>query len=226
MMKKYLLFIILLSLYQIQAQTKNDWKIKLKIGNELRIPVLNYVEDNSLQSNHNGLLSFNINRDLKAFLNGFPIHYAVEFKIYKTWSFEFQHSIHYDHVAYKEAVQNVAGQKTVSSGLNQFFSDYKFSFFKYFIIDERQQFNLNLGYSFNGLGSYYWVYQHHYLTTTSNHYTSFHLESNYQYKFMSLGLGIYVLDQPDFNVFTGSIKAEDFSNYLIYFNLDFDILKF
>ena len=43
---------------------------------------------------------------------------------------------------------------------------------------------------------------------------------------MSLGLGVYLLDQPDFNVFTKNIKVEDFSNFLIYFNLDFDILKF
>ncbi len=227
MMKKIILLIVLLSLGQVQAQKKkDDWKIKLKVGNELRLPVLKTIGNRPLQqTQYNVLLGWRINRDLNSFLNGFPIHYAVEFKINKSWSFEFQHSIHYDHVVFEESVSYDAPGKTISSSVNQFYSDYKFSFFKYFKIDEKQQFNINVGYSFNGLGSFYWYFQHYLLTTAVNHYTSFNFESNYQYKFMSLGAGIYLLDQPDFRVYFGNI-GDDFSNYVIYFNLDFDIFKF
>lgn len=221
----YIILLIFIG-FKVYAQDNYTWKIKLKLGNELRIPILKHIDDEPPQHFSSGqLMTMDSNVDIDESLNGFPIHYALEFKLGRTWSFEFQHSIHYDHVGFEEEINFEPNYYSVSPGLDQFFSDYKFSFFKYFPIKRGQSFNINLGYSLNQLGDYYYILNHYLITSLSHGYTAFNIEANYQYKFLSLGIGTYVIDDIDSQFYINNVK-EGFGSYIFYFNVDFDILKF
>jgi len=228
-MKKIIIYLFVFSFVQLYSQKSNDWKIKLKIGNELRLPILKYDNSKHTYYYDDGyaiFVSLASNTDIEETLNGFPLHYALEFKLSKTWSFEFQHTIHYDHVVFDEAIVFNPDYKSVATGLNQFFSDYKFSFFKYFTIDQNNSFNVSAGFSLNLVGDKYYILDRIFLTTQDKGYTSFVIESNYQYKRLSLGIGLFIIDDISAQLYANDIVDNGFGNYIFYFNLDFDILKF
>lgn len=184
-MKKFILIFIAFSYMHPFAQQKDDYKIKLSVGSELRIPILHHVGD-VLNPRH----YFGNNTDIYENMNGFPIYYALDLRLSKKWFVSFQHSIRYDHIAFKEISNYGEAQVSIAPNISAFFSDYKFSFHRYFTINKREKIDVDLGYSLMNQAGLIMVTNGMFGHQRGFTFTSFHLETNYHYKFLQLGAGV------------------------------------
>ena len=227
MKKLFFSYLFLFSFLSFSQKKVTDYKFSFQIGSEIRFPILKFKENSQINlASSQGFIIIIDNKDISEYLKADAYYYKLNIRLSSTWFIGFQHSVRYGHVAFLE--KNDQSQLTYkyASSLNQFISDYKFFFKKNFNINKMKA-DIGIGYNLMGYGVKYYLNNPGMLINLSR-LTAFDLQTNYHYKYMDLGLGLYIIDYTQFNSVLHKLSQNNrgFGNYVLYFNIGFDIIKF
>ncbi len=206
-MKKIFLFILIFSLYKIQAQTVNDSiKFNLGVGIEYRLTPLKGVFENP---------DFYMN--FEANLTGVPVKFWLSYQLKPTWHAGFKYCVRYDHTGIENPILT-GDYQTINSSFS-LISDYVLYVEKKIPLRKKTKLSLKVGYAWMNQGVIASVFENNNFYIYHYNFGALNFETNYHYKFFFLGMGIYYDPAETHKNYTGQMQ-------LLYFNMGFNILKF